>query len=488
MPEYLRKRDWETSVYLVLAIVNLALGCFLIYSSPGEVIHGDAEQYYEISKALVGKGGELSYTRSAWGYPIFLILTGVPWSRWPVITQVLQVCMTSAIPYFVGSSLRQVGAVSWIRISAAIFSFLTLPTVFAVSLLTDTCSEFLLYLAVWLLARALTRSDGAGTAVSMHSQGRWTPAIVIGAIFFLGDLVRPANVILGFIGLSIGLAATGKASRGIMLRAIGVLIVLTLAWVPVQKSWGAWAQAKSKQTFQTEGGLAGLLFFRNIYLAGSTFVGRTTIRPENGRCSSLVYEAVDRNFETAGDTIMKILNRSTTKDKIFVIHDDTNLAIIQKSAEIEFGPKEMDRIFWCAAFETIYAEPKSLLYLYDGMVSFFLFDDLVYDSGYRQAWTSADYTTVNGLIWAWALYGGEVIKVIALLIAFATLVPTWQRGGSQRALAAILWAMILYLAAVHVAFASPNWRYITPVIPSLILLAGLGLDALRKPTACAEAR
>jgi hypothetical protein len=468
MFEQLRRRDWETSIYLLLAVVNLAIGCFLIYAWPNKIISGDAEQYYEISKALVGKGGALYYDRTSWGYPIFLILTGVPWSRWPVITQVIQVCMASAIPYFAGSSLRQVGAASWISIVAAMASFLTLPTIFSIDLLTDTCGEFLLYLAIWQVARALARVEGVGSEAVIPNRRQWKLALAIGSVFFLGDLVRPANALLGFIGLSAGFATTEKAGRGVMLRAIGALIVLTLAWVPLQKGWTAWAEAKADQTFQTDGGLAGLLFFRDIYSAGSTFVGRSTIRPENGRCSSLVYESVERNSPAA-------------KDEIFAVHDDKHLAVIWKSVEHDFGPREMDRIFWCAAFEGIHAEPKSLLYLYDGLVSFFLIDDVIYDYGYRQAWSSADwYAPGNFPFWRWAMYGGAVIKVIALLIAFATLISTWQRGGSQRALAAMLWAMILYLAAVHVAFASAHWRYIMPVIPGLVLLAGLGLDALRK--------
>lgn len=473
MLENLRKRNWETSVYLLLAIVNLAIGCFLIYSSSSEVIRADAEQYYEISKALVGKGGELSYTRTAWGYPIFLILTGLPWSRWPVIAQLAQVCMASAIPYFVGSSLRHIGVTPRISIAAAVFSFLTMPTVFAVALLTDTCGEFLLYLAIWHIARVLAQIEGTGTAPVIGGRRRWKPAIVIGSVFFLGYLIRPANGFLGFVGLGAGLATTEKAGRGVMLRGLGVLIALVLAWVPVQKGWAAWSEAKAKQTFQTDGGWAGFLFFLNIYTAGPIFVGHPVVKPENGRCSALVYESVERN-------------NPATKDKIFAVTDSTNVITIWKSVEGDFGPKKMDRIFWCTDFETIYAEPKLLLYIYEGLVSFFLFDDLIYDNGYRQSWPSGDYTTVNGLIWTWALYAGALIKVIALLIALGTLVPTWQRGGSRRAFAAMLWAMVLYLAAVHVVFASANWRYVMPVIPSLVSLAGLGLDSLRKPTGYAQ--
>jgi len=92
---------------------------------------------------------------------------------------------------------------------------------------------------------------------------------------------------------------------------------------------------------------------------------------------------------------------------------------------------------------------------------------------------SADYyTTISIPFCAWVMYVGAIIKVIALLIAFGKL-PTWQRGGPPRALATMLWAMILYIAAVYVVFASPRWRYKEPVIPGLVLLVGLGLSSLK---------
>lgn len=480
MLDRLRKQNLETSTYLFLATANLAIGFYLIHTAPVDIA-ADAEQYYEAAKALVGKGGELSYDKDSWGYPILLILTGLPWTRWPVITQVVQVCMASAIPYFVGSSLRQLGAASWISVSAAILSFLTLPVVFATALLTDTDSEFLLYLVIWLIAWALMRTGAGATGTTTSSTTQWKIATAIAVVFFLLYLVRPANDLLAYIALGIGLATTAKAARGITLRAILVLAVLTLAWIPLQKGWTAWAEAKAGHSFQTEGGWAGILLFRNVYTAGATFVGHSTIRPENGRCSSLVYESVAKNIKTKGDApYMKGHNGPPTTDEVFTIRDNLSFVIIWKSVEGDFGPKEMDRIFWCAAFEGLYAEPKALLYFYDGFVAFFLFDDLIYDYGYRQAWRSAgDYASINLPFWAWSMYAGAIIKVIALLIALVTLVPTWQRGGGPRAFAAMLWAMVLYLGAVHVVFSSETWRYITPVIPALVLLAGLGLDSLR---------
>jgi hypothetical protein len=480
MPSQLRKQDWETSTYLLLAVVNLAIGCYLIYSSPVGVVTGDAEQYYEIAKALVGKGGHLYYWRGSWGYPFLLILTGYPWSRWPVITQLVQVCMASAIPYFVGSSLRYAGAKSWICIAAAVAAFLTMPTVFALGLQTETFAEFLIYLAIWVVARAMARTEGAATGADYTTPIKWQIAAAVGAAFFALYMVRPANGLLSVIGLIVGFATAGYAVRGLMLRSLGILIVLTLIWMPVQKVWTAWVETRTKQSFETDAGFAGASFFLNVYTAGPTFVGRSTIRPENGQCSALVYEAVEKNIGTIGDRVRQTANRPpATTQEIFAVHDGINFVVIWQSVEHDFGAKEQNRILWCAAFEAIRAEPKSLLYFYDGLVAFFLFDDLVYYEGYREAWRSLDkYVTQNFLLWGWSMFGGAAIKVIAFLVALVTAIPTWQRGGRPWTLAAMLWAMLLYLAAVHVVFASETWRFTEPLIPGLVLLAALGCNAM----------
>jgi hypothetical protein len=391
-------------------------------------------------------------------------LTGVPWTRWPLITQLVQVGMASVIPYFVGSSLRHVGASRWISVSAAVFSFLAVPTVFSLALLTNTDSEFLLYFTIWLIARGLARVGGRAAEMGVPAKISWPIATAIGAAFFLLYLVRTENLILAIIGLGVGFATTAKTARGIMLRALGVFILLTLVWIPVQKSWTAWSEARSAQNAPTGGSLTGILFFKGVFYSG-TLVGHSVIKPENGPCSSRIHESVQNNIATIGNSTRKTLNKPPgITDDIFAEHDGISVVVMWQSVEHDFGPEEMNRIFWCAGFEGIRSEPRSLLYYYDSLVAFFLIDDLIYDYGYRQAWPPADYSNLNALIWAWALYVGAVIKVIALLIALGTVIPTWQRGGSPRALAAILWVAILYIAAVYVVFASPTWRYTEPAI------------------------
>jgi hypothetical protein len=69
---------------------------------------------------------------------------------------------------------------------------------------------------------------------------------------------------------------------------------------------------------------------------------------------------------------------------------------------------------------------------------------------------------------------------VAFLIALVTFIPTYRLGGPQRVFLISFWAMLLYLAAVHIIFAAPHWRYTLVLIPALVLLAGLGLNALSR--------
>jgi hypothetical protein len=81
----------------------------------------------------------------------------------------------------------------------------------------------------------------------------------------------------------------------------------------------------------------------------------------------------------------------------------------------KLGPIRMNHIFWCAAFEGIRAEPKSLLYFPDGLISFFVVSDVIYNSGRRQAWPSAGFysETIDRTFGAWALNVGTAIKIVA---------------------------------------------------------------------------
>jgi hypothetical protein len=164
-----------------------------------------------------------------------------------------------------------------------------------------------------------------------------------------------------------------------------------------------------------------------------------------------------------------------TLDELFAARTTVNGIAMWQGVLRDFDEDATARMFWCASMEAIYAEPKVLLYYYDALIAFFLYDDLIYDNGYREAWPST-----SGF-WAWSLYVSAAIKVVALLIAFATLIPTWRRGGYPRVLAVALWSAILLTAGVYVALAAPGWRYTMPTIPGLVMLAAIGVQTVWTP-------
>jgi len=460
-------------IYAAMGVVHFALGLGYVSALPIQ-LGADAGQNIEIANALLGREGELYYYRS-WGYPLFLILTGFPWLQDPKFVLWAQLALGSAVPFLVGSALRRLGAASGFCLLGATLSLLSLsPLVLAHSLLSDQVSQFLLYLVIWLVAISLARVE-RGT---VSNRALWKYGGAISLVFFSLYLMRQANAFLGPAALLAASLVGSNAYRKLALRAIVALVALTALWVPVQMAWVSWSEAAIHRSFKhKQGSLAGAMFFWNVYGSGATFAGRSTIDKSNGPCSQTLYEALQRHA-------VSVLPSRVTADEALAQHTLVNHYVIWKSLEADLGPERMDNIFWCAAFEGINAEPKSLLYYLDGLVAFFLVSDVIYNDGYRQAWPSISYyaAAIPQTLGAWALYVGTGIKIVAFLIALMTFVPTYQAGGARRVFAASLWAMLLYLALVHVVFAAPHWRYTLVVVPGLVLLAALGLSGGRRQT------
>ena len=142
--------------YAVMAAINFAVGYHYIHVLPVQLV-SDVGQNIDVANALLGRGGEFYYYR-AWGYPLFLILTGYPWSLDPEPVRLVQLALGSAIPYLIGSTLGWVGVRSSICIVAAGVVLLSFsPILLTHVLLTDQVSEFLLYLCMWLVSLALMK-------------------------------------------------------------------------------------------------------------------------------------------------------------------------------------------------------------------------------------------------------------------------------------------------------------------------------------------
>lgn len=455
--------------YLLLASASFIIGYASAHSIPVQ-LGGDTGQYIDIANALLGRGGDFYYYRS-WGYPIFLILTGFPWHHDPFIVIAVQVMLGSFIPFLIGDSLEKLGVARWIAVSCAVFSFASFaPIVLAHAILSDEVSQFLLYFLIWQIALTLSRP--------VNSPLRYAAAIT--TTLFTLSLLRPANVFLGLGVLPVYFILAERDAKRVPLYATGMLLAATILWFPVQTTWISWSQARRDQPItHLNGSLAGAMFFWNIYSSGAAFVGHSTILPETGPCSKKIYDAVAKHPDVIAGQRIGVANVESK-------HTLLNHYVIWQSMEKEYGAERMDRIFWCSAFEGIRAEPRSLLYFVDGLFSFFLVSDVIYNDGTRQAWPSFSVyaSVIPRDIGEASLYLGTAIKIVAFIAALAMGLRLARTKDRRRTLGAVVWITLLYLAAVHVTFAAPHWRYSLVTIPGLLLLAFLGLDSLLRNDSC----
>jgi hypothetical protein len=441
-----------------LFIVTFVIGLFYISRSPIST-GGDSEQYIAIADALIGRpGAEFIYYRT-WGYPLFLVLCGYPWLHSVKVVIGVQLVLGSTVPWLIAESLRRIGVSRSLSLGAALTSIISLsPLVLVHVLLGDQVNLFLLYLAIWLLVKELRPSEHVG----------WRQSISLAAVFVALSLVRPANVVLGVCVLGVALDYFPAKNRVTIGGALAIVVIATafLSLKPVER-----AHAYLHNEPFVQGSLSGAMFFWNIYASGETFAGERVLKPTNGPCSEKIYETVRRNVDS-------VKGYRGTADEALNTPTLLNHYAIWQSLE-KLGLKQMNDIFWCAAFEGIKAEPKTLLYFVDGMLSFFLVSDVIYNDGHRQAWPSAQYYggSIDVKFGAWALYVGTAIKIIAFLVAICTFVPTFNASPLRRAAAIAIWTIVLCHSVVHVVFAAPHWRYTLVIIPALVFLAALGVDS-----------
>lgn len=447
--------------FLPLFLITFLIGLVYVWRSPIIPIAGDSAQYTVIADALIGRrAGEFVYYRS-WGYPLFLVLCAYPWLHSTVVVTAVQLALGSTVPWLIAASLQRLGVSRSLSLAAALTSIVSLsPVLLAHVLLSDQVSLFLLYLAIWLLVESLSPNEHRG----------WRESISLAAVFIGLSLLRPANVLLGLVVFGAALVFFPSVSRRTIGRALVLVAVGTaiLSLKPVERT-DAYLRGKPF----VQGSLSGAMFFWNVYASGATFAGERVLKVGNGPCSQELYETVRRNIDSVQGytgTAEDALNATTL----------LNHYAIWQSLE-KLGPGRMNQIFWCAAFEGIRAEPKSLLYFPDGLLSFFIVSDVIYNNGYRQAWPSADFysNTIAPMFAAWALNVGTAIKIASFLVAICMFWTTANASRERRGVVIAVWVIVIYHAAVHIMFAAPHWRYALVIIPALVFLAALGFDSWR---------
>ena len=168
------------------------------------------------------------------------------------------------------------------------------------------------------------------------------------------------------------------------------------------------------------------------------------------------------------------------------------------------GFRKANRLFWWSALEAVASQPKTLFFVWHGFWEFFLGGDVEYNLGYRQEWDGSwlsqwrlhtykpdvpefrkeldrqSSSPALEHIWNCIFYYQSFLKIGAVLTGLLFTAFLFRMDRVSQGLSASLALLLIYHALTAVAFASPHYRYISPVIPAVILYAGLCINACRR--------
>jgi hypothetical protein len=462
---------WRHHPWCILIwIVSIAINIGYILCIPSISLGGDTHQYIEISDALLCRLNGNFYYYRGWGYPVFLVLTGFPWHHDPFIIAYVQAFLGSFVPVFVYFSMFNLQVRSWIAVIFSIISVLSLSsTILSHAILTDQLSIFLFYLMIYLLT----------IVISIESSSKY---FRISCCMFVCNLimlywVRQANSLLCFAVLSTLLIVAGKIRKRVFFISVTFIVVLIVSLF-LQSVWVSIAERSTGSKYaDSSGSLAGVMLFWNVYGSGSAFAdvpvnsppGRPVVNLENGSCSARLVNILMENLH---------LVAPVSVDTVLANRTLLNHYYIWKSLELQLGNYEVNKLLLCVAKEALNKHPRVLIYIWDGIVSFFLTSDVIYNDGYRKAWPSFEfYTSIPFFACAWGLSVGTLIKIVSTIIVLLTLLMNWMAGVRRHIISSVTAVSVVYIVFVHVLFAAPHWRYSLTIIPALVFMAGCGLDS-----------
>jgi hypothetical protein len=209
---------------LWLAVASLAFAVFWQWNYPVYVTW-DSLEYIHAAESMAGQGDRYLAVHRTPGYPLLLLVTGVPFLHTFWITRVVQGLMAAAIPCLIFATLRPLSTraasiVGWVTLAS------TIPFTYSTHIMTEQTSMFLFYLALFLVMRVL-----GGTAVPP-----WPWFIGLGAVGWLLALVRPANGLLFSVFVVVGLLFRGRWWRR-WIAMVGLVFLFNALWVVVDRSF-----------------------------------------------------------------------------------------------------------------------------------------------------------------------------------------------------------------------------------------------------------
>lgn len=492
---------------IAITLFSALLSLFHWYWSP-LLFNADSEQYLRTAFALNGKPGEFYYFRT-WGYPIFLSLFGVTKFHTFYIILAVQTLLGILIPVVIYETIRpfhQRLAVILALLSAVTFA----PYLWQKLIMTDQISMFLYYFLTYGVSRFIIKQSNKNLALI------W----VAGLMLFL---MRPSAMLIYMLSMACLLVFYFHSWRKILVGVLLFIGVTAIFQISQRHIIDTYTQKYALNKTFTKGSMMGRMFFFNIYAVGPLFTHALTVERGNGECSEQLYNDLVawrhdglKHWRLAfpSDPLSNF-NMSTVSsyiNSLFKTPTLFNHSIMWLGLDQRIGPKKADKLFACAAFEGLSKHPTAVWLFFKGFIQYFMAGDIVYNQGKITTWDAEgissalvsyyfssdpgfpqkllaeqineqslykDNISISKAIYKVIFYWQSIIKIIAALIAVILFpVILFCRSRQLSCIATMLFLYLVYQAMVSVTFAAPHFRYSSPQIPMIIMLAGLGALAI----------
>ncbi len=456
----------------------------------------DSEQYVRTAFALINQPGEFYYYRT-WGYSIFLVLLGVTTFHTFYLLLVAQALLGIAMPLIVFATIQPFSKKTAL-VTAVLVAISFTPFIWQKLIMTDQIAMFLYYLLAYVAMRFIFYQS-------------YKSLVMLGIIGFLLFLMRPSAMLIYFCTLGCLLLFNLNVWKRII-GAACVFIMSVLFFQVFQYDWVSKYNDKHHiQNSFTHGSMVGRMFFFNIYGAAPFFTNELTVSPQNGSCSNAFYQHLLQWSEKNTPITNKYLANKNATDFVNKLLSEPNLqnhAVMWLALDQRIGSVRADRLFACTAVEGLIKHPSAILLFVDGFVEFFMSGDVVYNSGKRVAWDASSITTAmltkhlsndpnfsnklrneltneikvsankyetTVLTYKILFYWQTAFKIVASILALMLLPLCLLAERRIACMATLIAFYLVYQSLVATVFAAPHFRYSSPQIPFIIMLAALGI-------------
>lgn len=377
-------------------------------------------------------------------------------------------------------------------------------------IMTDQISIMFLYLCVF------------ASVLFLKTKSKKAISFLIIAGFFLYLLRPAAALIFGCCVLVLFIFLKTEWKK--LLSAVAIFLGLILSSYIIQDAITNkfFSKTSKNQTF-AKGSMAGRMFFFNIYGVGPQIIGRITVEPANGsatqKLSCVLEEWAKKNsqgMQNYAQIIDKTINTKAMKASDFVTlllsnPDLYKHSIMWLAMDQTVGAGPADEIFAQAGLEAVIKNPKILLLYYTGVCEFFLVGDVVYNTGTKISWDDESISTAllssylvnqnslqglkneqekkltyiknrysaNKYIVKFLFYWQTFLKITAIFSILPLCGAFLFAEKNIKAFFILSTVILFYQATTSVVFAAPHFRYISPIVPLLIMLGSVSIFCLK---------